>query len=220
MSNVIEKLIEEIFPDFEKDGNLKKAVVKKVNLYKKTNRFEILLQSDKEIDIKEIHNFELYLIERFKFGTIVVKINYTTELNIDIANKWKDIIEYMAYKHPSVKAILRNSVIEIDENIINVKLQLRGADILYARGIVNIVSEIIYNFYGVKYKLKYFDNDSKETIEEYKENARRMEAEAIRKANAEAIEQRNEAMEEERKRVEAREQELLARRKNNLISRL
>ena len=72
MSNVLEKLIEEIFPDFSNCQNLKKAIVKKVNLYKKTNRFEILLQSDSLIDIKEIHEFEKYLIERFKFHTNVI----------------------------------------------------------------------------------------------------------------------------------------------------
>ncbi len=215
MSNVLEKLIEEVFPDFSNCKNLKKAIVKKVNLYKKTNRFEILLQSDSLVDIKEIHEFEKYLIERFKFQIIVIKINYTSEFEIDIANKWKDIIEYMSYKYPSVKAILRNSIVEVNENIINVKLQLRGAEILVARGIDNTMSEIINNIYGKKYKINYFDNESEETIEEYKENARKMEEEAIRRANAEAIEQRKEAMAEERQRVEAREQELLARRKNN-----
>ena len=60
MSNVIEKLIEEVFPDFQNGGNLKKAVIKKVNLYKKTNRFEILLKSDNAINIKDVHNFEVF----------------------------------------------------------------------------------------------------------------------------------------------------------------
>ena len=215
MSNVLEKLIEEIFPDFNNCDNLKKTIVKKVNLYKKTNRFEILLQSNNVINIKEIHEFEKYLTERFKFQIVVIKINYINEFEVDIANKWKEIIEYMAYKYPSVKAILRNSVVEVKDNIINVKLQLRGAEILVARGIDNTMSEIIYNIYGKKYKINYIDNNSIETIEEYKENARRMEEEAIRRANAEAVEQRKEAMAEERKRVEAREQELLARRKQD-----
>ena len=35
MSNVIEKLIEEVFPDFQNGGNLRKAIIKKVNLYMK-----------------------------------------------------------------------------------------------------------------------------------------------------------------------------------------
>lgn len=213
MSNVIEKLIEEVFADFQNKGNLKKAIIKKVNLYKKTNRFEILLQSDKMIDIKDVHDFEVYLIERFKFEVVIVKIDYTEEIEVDIVAKWQDIINYMSYKYPSVKAILRNSEVELeDSNTIKVNLQLKGAEILYARGIDNTFSEVIYNIYGKRYKIKYFDNESKERVEEYKENARRLEEEAIRRANAEAVEQRKEAMAEERKRVEAREQELLARR--------
>ena len=213
MSNVIEKLIEEVFADFQNGGSLRKAVIKKVNLYKKTNRFEILLQSDKAVDIKDVHNFEAFLIERFKFEVVIVKIDYTEEIQVDVAAKWQDIINYMSYKYPSVKAILRNSEVELEENnTIRVNLQLKGAEILYARGIDNTFSEVIYNIYGKRYKIKYFDNESQERVEEYKENARRLEEEAIRRANAEAVEQRKEAMAEERKRVEAREQELLARR--------
>lgn len=216
MSNVIEKLIEEVFADFQNGGSLRKAVIKKVNLYKKTNRFEILLQSNSVVDIKDVHNFEVFLIERFKFEVVIVKIEYTKEIEVDIIEKWQDIINYMSYKYPSVKAILRNSEVELeDNNTIKVNLQLKGAEILYARGIDNTFSEIIYNIYGKRYKIKYFDNESQERVEEYKENARRLEEEAIRRANAEAVEQRKEAMAEERKKVEAREQELLARRNNN-----
>ena len=215
MSNVIEKLIEEIFADFQNDGNLRKAVIKKVNLYKKTNRFEILLQSDKMIDIKEVHNFEIYLIERFKFEVVIVKIDYTEEMDVDIISKWQDLVNYMSYKYPSVKAILRNSKIELDtiKSIVNVNLQLKGSEILYARGIDRIFSEVIFNIYGKRYIIKYFDNESREKVEEYEENTRRLEEEAIRKANADAVKQRNDAMAEERKRVEAREQELLDRKK-------
>ena len=216
MSNVIEKLIEEVFPDFQNGGNLKKAVIKKVNLYKKTNRFEILLKSDNAINIKDVHNFEVFLIDRFKFEIVILKIDYTQEIDVDIVSKWEDVINYMSYKYPSVKAILRNSEVSLEgDNIINVNLQLKGAEILYARGIDNTLSEIIYNIYGKRFKIKYFDNESQEKIEEYKENARRLQEEAIKRANTEAVQHRKEAMAEERKKVEAREQELLARRNAN-----
>ena len=139
MSNVIEKLIEEVFPDFKNGGNLKKSVIKKVNLYKKTNRIEILLQSAAEIDIKNVHEFDLYLIDRFKFETVILKIDYTEEIELDILSKWQDIINYMAYKYPSVKAILRNSTVQLEnKNVINVNLQMKGSEILYARGMDNI----------------------------------------------------------------------------------
>ena len=210
MSNVIEKLIEEVFPDFQNGGNLKKAVIKKVNLYKKTNRFEILLKSDNAINIKDVHNFEVFLIDRFKFEIVILKIDYTQEIDVDIVSKWEDVINYMSYKYPSVKAILRNSEVSLEgDNIINVNLQLKGAEILYARGIDNTLSEIIYNIYGKRFKIKYFDNESQEKIEEYKENARRLQEEAIKRANTEAVQHRKEAMAEERKKVEAREQEML-----------
>ena len=216
MSDVIEKLIGDIFSDFQNTSNLKKATIKKVNLYKKTNRFEILLNADETIDIKDIHAFEEYLINRFKFQIVIIKIEYSQLPEISILEKWEDIINYMAYKYPSVKAILKNSIVEVDEtNNINVKLQLKGSEILYARGMDNVFSEIIYNIYGKRYKIKYFDNDSEDLVEKYRENAKEREIEAIKKANFEAKQKREEDMAEERKRVEAREQELLARRNNN-----
>lgn len=217
MSDVIEKLIEQIFSDFSNSSNLKKAVIKKVNLYKKTNRFEILLQSNDIIDIKDVHSFEEYLINRFKFEIVIIKIDYSEEYQLDIVSKWKDIINYMAYKYPSVKAILNGSEVILDsENILNIKLQLKGAEILYARGMDNIFSEIIYNIYGKRYKIKYFDNNSESLVEQYRENAKEREIQAIKKANLEAMQQRREEMAEERKKVEAREQELLARRNANV----
>ena len=216
MSDVIEKLIGEIFSDFQNTSNLKKATIKKVNLYKKTNRFEILLNADETIDIKDIHAFEEYLINRFKFQIVIIKIEYSQLPEISILEKWEDIINYMAYKYPSVKAILKNSIVEVDEtNNINVKLQLKGSEILYARGMDNVFSEIIYNIYGKRYKIKYFDNDSEDLVEKYRENAKEREIQAIKKANLEAKQKRQEEMAEERKRVEAREQELLARRNAN-----
>ena len=158
MSDVIEKLIGEIFSDFQNTSNLKKATIKKVNLYKKTNRFEILLKANETIDIKDIHAFEEYLIKRFKFQIVIIKIEYSQLPEISILEKWEDIINYMAYKYPSVKAILKDSIVEIDDsNNINVKLLLKGSEILYARGMDNVFSEIIYNIYGKRYKIKYFD---------------------------------------------------------------
>ena len=62
MSNVIEKLIEEVFADFQNGGSLRKAVIKKVNLYKKTNRFEILLQSDRAVDIKDVKKPQSFIL--------------------------------------------------------------------------------------------------------------------------------------------------------------
>ena len=214
MSNVIEKTVEEIFSDFPNNSNIKQAIIKQATLYKKTNRFEILIASNSAIDIKNIHSFEEYLTNRFKFQIVIIKVNYSEVPNISLADKWNDIINYMAYKYPSVKALLKNSIIELeDNNLVNVKLQFKGSEILYARGMDNVFSEIIYNVYGKRYKFKYFDNDSKELIDKYRENSKEREAEAIKIANVEAEQQRKESMAEERKKVEAREQELLARRK-------
>jgi len=182
MSDVIEKLIGDIFSDFQNTSNLKKATIKKVNLYKKTNRFEILLKSDEIINIKDIHAFEEYLINRFKFQIIIIKIEYSQLPEISILEKWEDIINYMAYKYPSVKAILKDSIVEIDENNnINVKLHLKGAEILYARGMDNVFSEIIYNIYGKRYKIKYTDNNSDDLVQNIEKMLKNVKCKRLKK---------------------------------------
>ena len=67
MSDVIEKMIGDIFSDCQSLNRLKTAKIKKVNLYKKTNRFELMLEVSEVIDLKEIQDFEQYLITRFRF---------------------------------------------------------------------------------------------------------------------------------------------------------
>ena len=214
MSDVIEKMIGDIFSDCQSLNRLKTAKIKKVNLYKRTNRFELMLEVNDVIDLKEIQDFEQYLITRFKFEIVIIKLNYINEIEYDIKENWGKIITYLSYKYPSVKAILKNSSIELENNIVNVQLQLLGSEILYARGMDNAFSEIIYNLFNKRYKFNYIDNNSEELQKKIAEKNREREIAEIKKAQIEAQKARSEEMEEERKKVEAREQELLARRKN------
>ena len=73
------KKIGTIFDDFKCNTNILSAKIEKVNLYKKTNCFEVYLISEKIINIKEVHAFEKFLVKRFNLSGATIKIRYEFE---------------------------------------------------------------------------------------------------------------------------------------------
>ena len=57
----MEKCINEVFKDFDVNSNIAEAQIENINLYKKLNKLQIDIKSDKPITIDEIGNFENYL---------------------------------------------------------------------------------------------------------------------------------------------------------------
>ena len=103
----------------------------------------------------------------------VIHVKYIEDISQDFTKEWEDILDYLSYKHPLTKALLRDSEILVEDNIININLKLSGADILVARGMDGILSDLLFNVFGKRYKVKYIDNNSVETkrkVEEYTKN--------------------------------------------------
>ena len=127
MEEQILKIVKEVFKDYDFTSfALSEAKVICVNVYKKTNTLELKLQVTSSILIKELTDFEKYLSKRFDFRNIEIKLEYIEKeyekkLDVDreILNGWNEITDYMAYKHPLTKALLKNSNVNIDgKNII------------------------------------------------------------------------------------------------------
>ena len=121
------KYIKEIFSDYETRANIKNAVIKAMNLSKKKNLLDIIIESEEWIEIKEIWYFEKFLKERFFFNDINLIIKYTENVKLkNIKDEWRNIICYMAHKYPITKPmLLMKSDIEINENIINVNMHIK-----------------------------------------------------------------------------------------------
>ena len=68
------KKIGEIFSDYNTNSNIKHAQVAALNVIKKTNTLEVILNYDEYIEIKEIWFFEKFLQERFRFSSTDIKI--------------------------------------------------------------------------------------------------------------------------------------------------
>ena len=187
----MEKTIKEIFKDYNSNSfSLNASKIKSINLFKKTNRLELIITADEFIKIEDIYNFEQYLKNRFNIFEANIKIEYSKEIEVDIEQEWNYVICYMAHKHPLSKAFLKNSTIKIENNNITVLMAMKGKMVLDAKGFDQILSKIIEDVYGKKYKITFVENISEEAVKEYMQHAMQLEKEAIMQTQRMAEEER------------------------------
>ena len=179
MEQVAVKKLKEVFKDFNINSYILNSKIQSINLYKKQNRLEIELEIDNKVKIKDIGAFEKYLIKRFMLDEVIIKIKYEENVENNFLDEWNDILDYLSYKHPLTKALLKNSQIQIVENKININLQYTGSEILYAQKIDEILSDIIERFFSKKYKICYIDNNSEETMQTILESNKKMQENLI-----------------------------------------
>ena len=192
----MEKTIKEIFKDYNSNSfSLNASKIKSINLFKKTNKLELIITADDSIKIEDIYNFEQYLKNRFNIFEANIKIEYSKEIEVDIEKEWNYVICYMAHKHPLSKAFLKNSTIKIENNNITVLMAMKGKMVLDAKSFDQIISKIIEDIYGKKYKITFVENISEEAIEQYMQHAMQLEKEAIMQTQIMAEEER-EALEQ------------------------
>ncbi len=175
------KCIKDIFSDYETKSNIKNAEIKELNLIKKKSILEITIKSDEYIEIKEIWYFEKFLIERFKFTNINIKIEYQENTRKkSIETEWKNIICYMAHKYPLAKPLLlMKSDIKIIENEILVKMHIKGADFLRAKKTDKELERVLKNLYGIEYKVELEEDIEEKEILEYDKHVKDLEEKAI-----------------------------------------
>ena len=185
----MEKTIKEIFKDHNSNSfTLNAARIKAINLFRKTNKLEINIIANDFIKIVDLYAFERYLEKRFAIKEIIIKIEYENEIDVNFKEEWTDIVNYMSYKHPLAKALLKNSTIEIESPNLIVNLSLKGREVLQAREFDKILEEIIQNIYGKKVKVKYVENITDEMIKILQEQVEQNEREAVQQAQREAEE--------------------------------
>lgn len=197
------KIVRDVFRDFNTSGlELMESKVKTLNLFKKTNTLEAVLLTNKYINIKDIYNFEKYIEVRFAIANIKIKVELEnenssveesvcekvqpSEIETLIEKQWNNIIDYMSYKHPMTKAILTGSTIAIDNKNVNIMLTKKGKDFLIAKRFDEILAEILLDVYGIKYKVSYIENISKEAMLKIQENNKKMQEELIRQVQEES----------------------------------
>ena len=192
----MDKTIKEIFKDYNSNSfSLNASKIKNINLYKKSNKIELELISTDVVKAADLYAFERYLEKRFNIKEAIIKVEYQNEIEIDLKEEWRDIVNYMAYKHPLTKALLRNSSIELADKTLNVNLALKGKQVLDARGFDKTLEKILSDVYGKKLKVCYVENITEEMKKQIEEEAMRHEREAVEQAQREAEEYAKEMQE-------------------------
>jgi|GEM_PF-5464944 len=178
------KKVEEIFNDYKTNANIKYANINGLNVIKKTNTLQVILSFDEYIDIKEIWYFEKFLIERFKFEYVDIKINYHEQVEKKpIETEWKSIIAYMSHKYPLTKPLLLlKSDIEVLEKEIKVKMHIKGAEFLKAKKTDKELQKVLKNLFGKEYNIDITEEISKEDMKAFKESIEREEKQFVKKA--------------------------------------
>ncbi len=204
------KTVKQVFKDYNSNSfALSEAAVACVNIYKKANKLEIKLKVVSSILIKDLTDFEKYLSKRFAFKEIDIKIENDrqnegsgNEEDKKVETQWDEIVEYMAYKHPLTKALLKNSTIQIEDNKIIVNLARKGKSILEARGFEKILAQKLKDLYHKSYVVTYKEEITKEMEKQYQEYAKQLEKQAIELAQKEAMVYKEEQKAEEKPKVE------------------
>ena len=165
------KKVGEIFSDYKTKTNIQYANIKALNVIKKTNTLQVEMEFDEYIEIKEIWYFEKFLKERFRFEQVDIKIHYHESVKPKpIQEEWKNIIAYMAHKHPLTRPmLLLKSDIEIQENTILVKMHIRGAEFLKARKTDKELEKMLQNLYGIPYHVELKEVVSNKELKEIEE---------------------------------------------------
>lgn len=175
------KKVGEIFSDYNTSSNIKYAQVNSLNVIKSINTLEVNLYYDEYIEIKEIWFFEKFLMERFQFKQIDIKINYHEAVKLKgIKEEWRNIIAYMAHKYPLTKPmLLLKSDIEVNGNEIIVKMHIKGAEFLRAKKTDKELIKVLKNLFGTEYKVELIEEISKEDMRALKERIEKEEKQIV-----------------------------------------
>ena len=95
----MQRYIKEVFNDLNENNNLINAEIENINLYKKNNKLLVKVASDREITLRDIEEFEDYLIKGFKVGRASIDIDYKDGVSIDqnIGEEWRYALPYLLH---------------------------------------------------------------------------------------------------------------------------
>ncbi len=196
----MQKYIKEVFVDYQKDNPLLEAQIENINLYKKTNKLQVEVESSNPIHINEMEDFENYLTKRFHVDKALIDIHYKdVEIEQNIENEWNNVINYVTRKEPFSKAILTGSRLELSGKNVCVKLALKGADFLLAKKFDKGLEHLFSNIYNENYVVKFEENLADNYFEMLEQKRKKEEEEALKFLKMQATQEANEKKVEEEK---------------------
>ena len=183
------KKIRDVFKDFTTESfALYNSLITSINIFKKSGKLETSIEAEKQIKIKDLEKFEIYLENRFQLKNVLIRIKYLEKFETNIEEEWEDIISYISRKHPLTKALLRGSKIEVEGSNVNVNLAFKGKALLDGKNFNIVLSELIKNIYGENYKIQFVENISEEKLKKYQAHLESLEEQVVNIAKAEMVE--------------------------------
>lgn len=183
------KKIRDVFKDFTTESfALYNSLITSINIFKKSGKLETSIEAEKQIKIKDLEKFEIYLENRFQLKNVLIRIKYLEKFETNIEKEWEDIISYISRKHPLTKALLRGSKIEVEGSNVNVNLAFKGKALLDGKNFNIVLSELIKNIYGENYKIQFVENISEEKLKKYQAHLESLEEQVVNIAKAEMVE--------------------------------
>ncbi|SDH48378.1 DNA polymerase III subunit alpha [Desulfosporosinus hippei] len=165
------KHINEIFSDYEAQGNLNTAIVQAVVLTKSTKTLEMKISSDKYIETREIEALNRFIRERLALDDSIITVVYPEGTQRKpLEEELKHILSVLANKHPILNGALRSCDYEIAENH-GIKFTFKTAVsyLLKARGYDKKIQEAIRNLYGAAYQINFIDDVNSEELKRLQE---------------------------------------------------
>ncbi len=215
-------VVKDIFKDYEEQSNILDAKIENINLFKKSNKLEISIITEKQITIKEIEKFEEYLKNRFQIEKISLNIKFGKKGDRplfcqELKNDWESIVKYIAKKYPLTKAILEKTNIEVENNKVIVCLNTKNANFLHDYEIDEEIQKTIENIYGEKTKVEFKENITEDTLKEQAKFLENLEKNACEDLMHEINVQNEIAHQMEEQKKKAEEAENKDETKNPLI---
>jgi len=168
--------INEVFNDYEVEGNISSAIIQSAILKRKSKTLEIKLSSDKYINVKEIEGFNTYIRKRFALNDSEITVEYTEGTDKKpIEKELKDIIYTISSKHPLLKAVIKDTEFEVEDNVINFNFKIAASHLLTNLGYDKKISKAIKKLYGAEYKINFIDRVCSEELKKIQEDARERE---------------------------------------------
>lgn len=159
------KRINEIFSDYETNGNINAALVESVVLKKKSKRLEMQISSDKYIEVKEFQTLNRFIRKRFALEDSVIEVKYADGIQKKpIEQELKTIVLLMSDKHPVLKTLINNSEYKVEENNINFKFRAAVSGFLKAMKYDKELNKAIKTLYGTTYNINFVDDVSSEEL--------------------------------------------------------
>lgn len=185
----MQKYIKEVFKDYNIDNNLTESRIENINLYKKTNKLQMQVFSNKKINIQDISSFEDFLCNKFNVAKTLIDVKYddNTNINQDLKDEWKNIVMYIAKKEPCSKAMLTGSTLTLNDKNVNIELKIKGKEFLESKKFDKGLEHIFSNLYGNQYFVKFEENIDDNYEQKLEEKRHHEEEEAKKRMYEEAL---------------------------------